>query len=45
MAEGLVSVRKGDLSSPDLARLNELEEKAKSEGKGKWATTSTPNVN
>lgn len=37
VSEGLVTVRReGVRQSPELARLIELEDAAKAEGKGKW---------
>lgn len=45
VSEGLVSVRKeGVKSSPELQRLTELEDAAKSAGKGKWNTSVSLNV-
>ncbi|XP_066992984.1 staphylococcal nuclease domain-containing protein 1 [Anabrus simplex] len=41
VSEGLVSVRRdGVRPSPELTRLVELEEAARSQGKGKWSTTN-----
>lgn len=42
MSEGLVSVRReGVRQGPEQQRLIELEEAAKSAGKGKWASTGS----
>lgn len=38
LAEGLVKVREGGRNNPQLKRLVEIEEQARSQGKGIWGT-------